>query len=75
MAKRRALTGAGAASIAVIAILAGAPGANAQPGNVPGATATANLAERGFPGATGRVFAADGPAGGNFMKCCDHGAD
>lgn len=75
MARQRALTGAGAASIAVIAILAGAPSVHAQPGNVPGSTAAANLAERGFPGATERVFAADGPAGGNFLKCCDHGGD
>lgn len=75
MARRRALTGAGAASIAVIAVLAAAPGANADPGNVPGSTAAANLAEQGFPGATASVFAADGPAGGNFLKCCDHGGD
>ena len=75
MVRQRALTGAGAASIAVIAILAGAPAANAEPGNVPGTTAAAKLAERGFPGATDRVFAPDGPAGGNFLKCCDHGGD
>ena len=75
MARQRALTGAGAASIAVIAILAGAPSVNAQPGNVPGSTAAATLAERGFPGATVHVFAEDGPAGGNFLKCCDHGGD
>ena len=68
MDKRRALTGAGATSIAVIALLAGAPGANAQPTNAAG-----KLAERGFPGATDRVFAPDGPVGGNFVKlppCC-----
>jgi hypothetical protein len=74
VARQRALTGAGAASIAVIAILAGAPGANAQPTSAPASKAAANLAERGFPGATDRVFAADGPVGGNFIKlppCCD----
>ena len=73
MARRRALTGAGATSIAVIAVLAGASGASAQPTNAPASTAAANLAERGFPGATERVFAEDGPAGGNFLKlppCC-----
>ena len=75
MATRRALTGASAASIAVIAVLAGAPGASADPGNVPGSTAAATLAEQGFPGATVHVFAEDGPAGGNFLKCCDHGGD
>ena len=75
MATRRALTGAGAASIAVIAVLAGAPGANADPGTVPGTTAAAALAAQGYPGATVYVFAADGPAGGNFLKCCDHGGD
>ena len=62
MAKRKALTGAGAASIAVMATLAGAPSAGAQdvcvicPEPQPGSSAFSKLAEMKFPGATEGVF-------------------
>ena len=65
MARRKGLTGAGAASLAVMATLAGAPAAGAQevcvicpepdPGGGSG-TAFAKVADLGFPGATVGVF-------------------
>ena len=76
MAKRRTLTGAGAASIAVMATLAGAPAASAQEcvgcePQQPGATAFLKLAEQGFPGQTAGVFFKDNWAPpGRFEKIC-----
>ena len=65
MAGRKGLSGAGAASLAVMATLAGAPAAGAQevcitcpepgPGGGKG-TAFLKIAELGFPGATIGVF-------------------
>ena len=62
MARRKGLTGAGAASLAVMATLAGPAAAGAQEACVscpepnPGGGAFLKIAELGFPGATLGVF-------------------
>ena len=62
MAGRKGLTGAGAASLAVMATLAGAPAAAAQevcvicPEPNPGGNAFVKVAGLGFPGATIGAF-------------------
>ena len=76
MAKRRTLTGAGAASIAVMATLAGAPGASGQEcigcaPQQPAAPALLQLAEQEFPGRTAGVFFKDNwTPPGRFEKLC-----
>ena len=62
MARRKAVTGAGAASLAVMATLAGAPAAGAQDSCVicpepnPGSNAFQKITTLGTPGATQGVF-------------------
>ena len=63
MARRKAITGAGAASLAVMATLAGAPAAGAQDvcvicpePNPGGSSAFLKITELGTPGATQGVF-------------------
>ena len=77
MARRKALTGAGAASLAVMATLAGAPAASAQdvcvicPEPNPGGgseTAFLKIAQLGMPGATFGVFSKSAPVPPAFYK-------
>ena len=78
MARRKALSGAGAASLAVMATLAGAPAAGAQevcvicpelpPGGGGGETAFDKATALGFPGATEGVFLKFAPIQPAFFK-------
>ena len=76
MARRKALTGAGAASLAVMATLAGAPAAGAQevcvicpePPGGGGGSAFLKLVELGTPGATEGVFFKFSPLPPAFIK-------
>ena len=78
MARRKALTGAGAASLAVMATLAGAaPAAGAghevcvdcpEPPGGGGGSAFIKLLELGTPGATEGVFSKNSPLPPAFIK-------
>ena len=82
MARRKAISGAGAASLAVMATLAGAPAASAQevcvicpepnPGGGQG-SAFVKIAQLGFPGATEGVFSKTSPAPPAFIKLAEMG--
>lgn len=83
MARRKALSGAGAASLAVMATLAGAPAAGAQevcvicpelpPGGGGGETAFDKATALGFPGATVGVFFKFAPVPPAFYKVAELG--
>lgn len=80
MAGRKGLTGAGAASLAVMATLATAPAAGAQEvcitcpePNPGGGSAFLKIAELGFPGATIGVFNKHAPVPPAFYKITELG--
>ena len=79
MANRKALSGAGAASLAVMATLAGAPAAGAQevcitcPEPTPGSSAFLKITQLGTPGATEGVFYKFTPAPPAFYKLAELG--
>jgi hypothetical protein len=75
MAGRKGLTGAGAASLAVMATLAGAPAAGAQAvclkcpePNPDGGSAFLKITQLGTPGATFGVFYKEAPVPPAFYK-------